>query len=105
MAGGLLYRAQKNGAQRSKIIVAIRSDLQHRYNPSTSCPLQLRIEQRHMQPDQPHSATAPPFVPGFVGGGEQILFIQARPDMFLSGQLKIIEFQLLPPDGQSEGPV
>jgi hypothetical protein len=56
----------------------------------------LRIEQRHVQPDQPHSATAPPLVPGFVGGGEQILFIQARPDVFLSGQLKIIEFQLYP---------
>lgn len=49
-----------------------------------------------MQPDQPHSATAPPLVPGFIGGGEQILFIQTRPDVFLSGQLEIIEFQLYP---------
>lgn len=49
-----------------------------------------------MEPNQTHAPSAAALIPGFVGGGNQILFVQPRPDVLLSGQLEVIEFQFNP---------
>ena len=46
-----------------------------------------------MEPNQAHAPSAAALIPGFVRGGDQILFVQPRPDVLLGGQLEIIEFQ------------
>ena len=46
-----------------------------------------------MEPNQTHAPSAAALIPGFVRGGDQILFVQPRPDVLLGGQLEIIEFQ------------
>ncbi len=45
-----------------------------------------------MEPNQTHAPSTAPLIPGFVGGGNQILFVQPRPDVLLSGQLEVIKF-------------
>ena len=52
-----------------------------------------------MQPYQPDSPTSAPLVPGFMGSGDQIIFIQSGPDMLLSRELEIIKLQLDPLPG------
>ncbi|SYU04215.1 Uncharacterised protein [Klebsiella pneumoniae] len=46
-----------------------------------------------MEPNQAHAPSATALIPGFVRGGDQILFVQPGPDVLLGGQLEIIEFQ------------
>lgn len=46
-----------------------------------------------MEPNQAHAPSAAALIPGFVRGGDQILFVQPRPDVLLGGQLEIIELQ------------
>jgi hypothetical protein len=70
----------------------------------TKAAFQLRIEQRHVEPNQTHATSAAALIPGFVRGGNQILFVQPRPDVLLGGQLKSLNFSLIP-DGRSAGPV
>ncbi len=63
---------------------------------------ELRIQQRHVQPHQPHAAPGASLIPGFFGGRDQVIFIKARPDVLLGRQLEIVklEFDALPRDAQ-----
>ena len=55
-----------------------------------------------MEPNQAHASSAAALIPGFVRGGDQILFVQPRPDVLLSGQLEVIEFQFNPLAGDQQ---
>ncbi len=57
---------------------------------------QLRIEQRHVEPNRAHATSAAALIPCLVRGGNQIRFVQLRPDVLRVVSWKSLNFSLIP---------